>query len=189
MDFSAPEPILRGSPGGEPSVIRTINQTNAANASRPMLPPHEDPKKAADPPIAQTTLPATIHPTLKLLEEQKNAGATTAPLVDTPTLQPRLPLGSPTQANAPTTDPDPRWEGRSMPAVQEPHSQSSSNHERKNEAPPRSNFCRQPHWRGLRRRNNRPPAPSPDHHKESPAADSSGSSDWRAWRDLSEWKK
>ena len=38
LDFSAPEPIIRGIPGGATIVIRTIDQTNAANATRQMLP-------------------------------------------------------------------------------------------------------------------------------------------------------
>ena len=189
LDFSAPEPIFRGIPGGDPIVIQTVAQTKASSVARPMLRPPEEQKKAVDPPIAQTTLPATIHPTLKLPEEQKNAGATTAPFVGAPTLQPKLPRDSSTHTNAPSTNPDPRWAGRSMPAVQKPHSLSSPNRERANEAPARSNLSRQPHWWGLRRRNNRPPVPSPDHHKESPAADSSGSSNWLGWRDWSEWQQ
>ena len=39
LDVSAPEPMLRGFHGGEPIVIQTIAQTNAANAVCPMLPP------------------------------------------------------------------------------------------------------------------------------------------------------
>ena len=189
LDFSAPGPILRGIPGGEPIVIQTVAQTKASNVTRPMSQPPEKQKKSADPPVAQTTLAATIRPMLKLLEELKNAGTTTAPLVETPMLQPKLPLDSLTQTTAPSSNSDPRWAGRPRPAVQAPHSQSSSNHERGNEAPPRSNLIRQPHWWGLRRRNNRPPATSPGRHKESPAADSSGSSDSQGRRDWSEWKK
>ena len=92
-DFSAPEPILRGIPGGEPTGIQTVARTQSSNATRLTLQPPEEQAKAADPPIAQTTLPATIRPILKLLEELKNAGAADAPLVDTPMLQPKFAPG------------------------------------------------------------------------------------------------
>ena len=35
LDFPAPEPIIRGIPGGEPIVIQTIAQAKASNVARP----------------------------------------------------------------------------------------------------------------------------------------------------------
>ena len=166
-----------------------------------MLPPAKEQKQAVVPTIAQTNSPTRVHPMLKPLEEQKNAGAAPAQLAGTPTLQPKhqdnqprkeppnLPSGSSKQQNAPPTSPNPLWAGRPIPAFHEPYNKLSPTTERRNEAPLRSNLFRQPYWLGLRHRNYRPLASSLGAHTESPAPESSGSSDWTGWRDSSEWKK
>ena len=51
LDIQAPEPIIRGTRGGEPIVIRAISQTNDAHVLRLKLPHPKEPKKVEEPPI------------------------------------------------------------------------------------------------------------------------------------------
>ena len=51
LDIQAPEPIIRGTRGGEPIVIRAISQTHDAHVLRPKLPRPKEPKKVEEPPI------------------------------------------------------------------------------------------------------------------------------------------
>ena len=52
-----------------------------------------------------------------------------------------------------------------------------------------SYLFRQDHWRGLRRKRPNQVAPILEPRRESPAPESSASSNWSGWRDWSEWEK
>ena len=97
LDFSAPEPVIRGIPVGEPLVIRAIAHTHAANANRPMLPPPADTQNAADPLITQITSQAVIPPQQKPSDRKKTEGFIPTPTGNDPTSQLKLPLESLTQ--------------------------------------------------------------------------------------------
>ena len=185
LDIQAPEPILRGIPGGGPIVIRTIAQTNNAKVLSQLLPHLKEPMKAKESPNVQ---PAPKEP-LKTSDEKRPDATSSATATPNPVLQVNLSGDSQQQMPPQPSNSDPRWPGRPMSSVQEPQSQLSTSRERRNGTPFRGNLFRQQHRWGLRHRRNRPPASSQDPQQESPAPDSQGSSDRQGWRDWSEWKK
>ena len=87
LDFSTPDPIIRGVPGGDPVVIQTIAQPEASNATLPILNYNEDAQKAE---------PAIAQPDVNPAMQQK----------------PKATSPSPKQQNLPSVDPGKRTDFR-----------------------------------------------------------------------------
>ena len=180
LDFSVPAPIIRGIPVSGPVGVQTIAQTRASNAALPMLTFPMEPKSA------EFTIQPAVNPTMQ-----------PKPKAFSPSPQPpNLPSGSAKQLNLSSMLPSVLWERSSLPVFREPRNKATSCDERDTAAPSgaasrggassSSNLFLQDHWRGFRRKKQRPPGPFWGPHPESPAPESSASSDWIGWRDWSE---
>ena len=195
LDFKAPDPFIRGAPGGEPGVISTIAQTEARNIASPMPDNNKEAQKAITDrttldtnKVAQQTSPKGskgVHQQDGNCD-QKGRRADFRRF-DWTTSPSRSPLVPPAEGSMPWSsiiskgDPYqkvPPYKGMdtAVPSSSSPRGGTSKG----------SNLFRQERWRGLRRKEPRPDAPRLGAHQEPPAPESSASSDWTGWRDWSD---